>query len=342
MESSAGKRKIITAVILVISLIVTGTLGYMLIEGDDFLNSLYMTIITVSTVGFGEIHKFSAPGKIFTIFIIILSISIYAYSITIITNYFLEGQLAVLIKGYRAIKQRNMENHVIICGYGRNGQQACLELDSHGQPYLVIDQNHDLVLKHMGKEAQFIEGDATLDETLKKAHVEKARALITTLPIDADNLYVVLTARSLNPSLKIISRASDESSEKKLKIAGANSVVMPEKVGGTHMAILVARPDVLEFVEHLSIHGEDPTKLVEITCMNLSPEVADKTFHEIGIRSKTGVNIIGFKSPEGSYLLNPSPGTPVSKGSKLFVLGTSEEIRKVKALLRSDGDDVKS
>lgn len=342
MEASGSKRKIITAVTLVISLIITGTLGYMLIEGDNFLNSLYMTIITVSTVGFGEIHKFSAPGKIFTIFIIILSISIYAYSITIITNYFLEGQLAVLIKGYRANKQRNMENHVIICGYGRNGQQACRELDSHGQPYLVIDQSHDLVVKHMDHEAQFIEGDATLDETLRKANVEKARALITTLPIDADNLYVVLTARSLNPLLKIISRASDESSEKKLKIAGANSVVMPEKVGGAHMAILVARPDVLEFLEHLSVHGVDPTNLAEITCMDLGSQIENKTFHEIGIRTKTGVNIIGFKSPEGNYLLNPSPDTPVSKGAKLFVLGTPEEIRKVKALLQSGGTDVKS
>jgi voltage-gated potassium channel len=250
----------------------------------------------------------------------------------------LEGQLAVLIKGYRLKKKRKMENHIIICGYGRNGQQAARELAAHNQPYIVIDQNRDLIIKNQEDKVVFIEGDATQDEILQKAFVEKARSVISTLPVDADNLYVVLTARSLNPNLKIISRASDTSSEKKLKIAGADSVIMPEKVGGAHMAILVARPDVMEFLDNLSIHSQHSTNLEEIECSDLHPELENKTIHEIGIRSKTGINIIGYRSPSGDYILNPSPKIPVNKGSKLFVLGTKEEVGKALKFLKSNVD----
>jgi len=258
----------------------------------------------------------------------------FAFSITIITNYFLEGQMLVLLRGYRSKIKRKMEDHIIICGYGRNGQQAARELDAHGRQYLVIDQSHDLIMKNLDKKKHFIEGDATLDEVLKKAFVEKARSLITTLPIDADNLYVVLTARSLNPTLKIISRASDESSEKKLKMAGANSVILPERLGGAHMATLVAKPDILEFLDHLSVHGHEATNLEEVTCIDLHPDVAGKSINEIGIRAKTGVNIIGFKTPEGNFILNPAPDTPVRQGSKLFVLATKEGIEKIVGILQ--------
>ena len=266
MENPAGKNKFITAFLLLFILLITGTTGYILIEGDSLLNSLYMTVITMSTVGFGEIHKLSEPGKIFTIILIIMSISIYAYSLTIITSFLMEGHIAFILRGYRSKSVKKMNNHIIICGYGRNGQQAVRELQAHGKPFVVIDQNHDTIVKNAENGPWFIEGDATRDEVLEKAQIKKARALITTLPIDADNLYVVLTARALNPDLKIISRASDESSEAKLKIAKADSVVMPEKVGGAHMASLVAQPDIIEFLEHLSIHRNDPTNLEEIEC----------------------------------------------------------------------------
>jgi voltage-gated potassium channel len=336
MNPAESRKRILFALIMLMFLIVVGTSGYMIIEKDDFLNSLYMTIITISTVGFREIHRLSDTGMVFTIILIILSISIYAFAITIITNYLIEGQLAVLIKGYRSKTKRKMENHVIICGYGRNGQQAARELAAHNQKYIIIDQNHDLIIKNLDRPARFLEGDATQEDLLKKAFIDKARALITTLPIDADNLYVVLTARSLNPDLIIISRASDESNEKKLKIAGANNIVMPEKVGGSHMATLVARPDVFEFLEHLSVHGEEPTNLEEVLCTQLKEENVGITITELGIRKFSGANIIGFKSPAGEFILNPSPGTKVIPGSKLFVLATSDQLKKMKELLQSN------
>jgi len=339
VERTQATEKIRAALILILTIIVVGISGYMIIEGDTFINALYMTIITVSTVGFGEIHTLSMTGKIFTIVLILSSFGTYAYAISIITSYFVEGQLRYIFKGYRRkINHKKMENHVIICGFGRNGQQAANELIAHSHPFLVVENKHDLIMGNLEKPFRFIEGDATQDETLKRAYIDNARALITTLPNDADNLYVVLTARSLNPSMTLISRASNESSERKLRMAGVNNVVMPEKIGGAHMATLVANPEIVEFLEHLSIHHETPTNLEEIDCENLPEKVTHKTIFEIDVRQKTGANIIGIKKPDGTFILNPLPDTKVLTGSKLFVLGTGEQIEMMKDIIRSGGE----
>jgi voltage-gated potassium channel len=334
LEHSNSNTRFLTAVSLICGLIIIGTVGYIVIEHANVLDSLYMTIITMSTVGFKEIHELSNAGKIFTILLIIMSISIYAYSITVITSFMLEGEISYFLLGYRSKIRRKMENHVIICGYGRNGQQAAKELEAYNQPYIVIDQSHDTFMKNMTKKSNFMEGDATSDEVLLKANINKARALITTLPVDADNLYVVLTARSLNPELFIISRSSDEKTEAKLKFAGVDNIVMPEKVGGAHMASLVTKPDVIEFLEHLSIHGDEPTNLEEVVCSYIPDSKPDKTINDLEIRQKTGANIIGYKTPKGKFILNPDPDTKVIPGSKFFVLGTKEQVEKMKELLQ--------
>ena len=335
MEQSS-KRKILTAIFILFAIFVLGVTGYMLIEGDNFLNALYMTVITISTVGFGEIHQLSVPGKIFTMFLIISSFGTYAYAISIITTHFVEGQLSDFFVGggRKKTKIKKMDNHIIICGYGRNGQQAAQELIAHKQAFIIIESDHDVIMHHLDEDFRFVEGDSTNDDILVKANVKTARALITTLPNDADNLFVALTARSLNPDMTIISRATNESSEKKLKVAGVDNVVMPERVGGAHMATLVAKPDIMEFLERLSVHGNAPTNLEEIVCSDLPETVLDKTIYEIGIRKKTGANIIGFKTLEGEFILNPSPDLKVSRGSKLFVLGTPEQIASMKEMIR--------
>lgn len=337
MEHSS-KKKILTAIIILGSIIVIGVSGYMLIEDDGFLNALYMTVITISTVGFGEIHQLSTAGKIFTIFLILSSFGTYAYAISIITTHFVEGQLSGFFRGAgkNKLKVRKMENHIIICGYGRNGQQAANELVAHKQAFVIIESSHDIIMEYLSEDFRFVEGDATNDDVLEKANILTAKALITTLPNDADNTYVALTARALNPELRIISRASNESSEKKLKVAGANSVIMPERVGGAHMATLVANPDIVEFLDRLSIHGEEPTNLEEILCNNESTNDSEITIREIGIRKKTGANIIGLKTPEGQFILNPSTEIKVTKGSKLFVLGTPEQIRNMKEVISEE------
>ncbi|MCK4638218.1 MAG: NAD-binding protein [Bacteroidales bacterium] len=336
MEKNTNRKRIIFAVVLLVIMLFTGITGYMLIDDYPFIDSLYMTIITVSSVGFGEVHGLSVAGKIFTSFLILFGLGTLAYVISIITSIIFEGQLNYFIRGYKKKSRRNkMENHVIICGYGRNGQQAVEELIAHKHSFVVIEESHELVLDNMDKNIRFIEGNATEDETLIKAGIKTAKALITTLPNDTDNLFVVLTARSLNKDMTIISRASSKSSEKKLKIAGVSNVVMPEKVGGAHMATLVTSPDVIEFLEHVSVRGDAPTNLVEIICSQLPKEHLNKSIYEIGVRKKTGANIIGFKTPDGEYIINPTPDTKVIPNSKLFVLGTPEQIIEMKEIFRA-------
>jgi len=318
---------------MIILIGVIGTSGYSQIEGLTIIDALYMTVITVSTVGFREVHELSDNGKLFTILLIVFSLGIFTYAITTLTSLIIEGQLMNIIKGYRIKKRYKMENHIIVVGYGRNGQQVVKELIAHDNKYVVIDNNVDVIGAQENKIIQMLSGDATNDDTLVRAGVKSAKAMITTLPLDADNLFVVLTARSLNQQLTIISRASNVSSEKKLRIAGVNNVVMPEKVGGAHMANLVARPDVIDFLDHLSIHGAAPTNLEEIVCSCIHENYLNKSIFEIGIRKKTGANIIGYKTTEGEFILNPDPETKVIKGSKLFVLGTHEQTNKMKELL---------
>jgi voltage-gated potassium channel len=329
-------RKIFYAIVLILIIIAIGITGYILLEGYSFLNATYMTVITIGTVGFREVQPLSDSGKIFTIVLIIISLGTFAYSLSVITSYLMDGDIRKFYRDYKTkTRVRKMKNHVILCGYGRNGKQAAARLKDHKLPFVVIDNVHDIVEKYSKREITFVEGDATVDETLINAGITSAKALITTLPIDADNMYVVLSAHSLNPMLKIISRATNESAEQKLLIAGADSVVIPESVGGSQMASLVINPDVLHFFNMIFIPGEDSPNLVEFTCKNLNPEFLNHTITDLKIRIKTGANIIGLKTADGKYIINPSPNTRLLPDSKLFVLGTPEQIEHMKLLLSS-------
>jgi voltage-gated potassium channel len=177
-----------------------------------------------------------------------------------------------------------------------------------------------------------LEGDATQDETLEKAGIARARAIITTLPEDADNVFIVLTARSLNERIVIISRASDDNSDKKLKKAGANNVIMPDKIGGAHMASLVLKPDVIEFIDYITGQGGPDINLEEITFESLPDHLQNKTIRDLEIRNKSGANIVGFKTDKGEFVINPSPDTQLIPNVKLFVLGTPEQIRRLKEI----------
>lgn len=308
----------------------------MVIENMRFLDSLYMTVITIATVGFNEIHPLSDIGKLFTIFLIITSMGVFVYAISIITTSIVDGEFKEYFKDYRVNSEiRKMENHVIVCGYGRNGKQAVQELIAHKKQYVVIEEKHDVIADAASTgNKYFIEGDATHDEVLLKAGIKNAKALICTFPFDADNLYVVLSARALNPKLSIISRATNDSSEAKLLIAGANSVVMPDKVGGSHMATLVLKPDVVEFLQNISVYETANANLEEITCEHIHESLSNKPIKELNIRGLSGANIIGYKNTDGNFFVNPSPDTIVTKGSKLFVLGTPDQIQQMKELFR--------
>ncbi len=336
MRYFSQRPELVKAGIYVLILMIIGTIGYMLIESYSLIDALYMTVITVSTVGFREVKPLSDPGKIFTIAIILSSLGVLAYFLSNLTQSLFKTQLSFFFGGnFKYLKQKKMENHIIVCGYGRNGSQVVHELTAFGEKIIVIDKDHELVVSKMAEPIQFIEGDSTEDQVLLQAGIDKARSLITTLPLDTDNLFVVLTARTLNPAINIISRASSESSEKKLRMAGVNSVVMPERVGGAHMATLVAQPDVMEFMEHLNIHGNSPVQLMEIMCSDLSKDLLNKSIKELELRKKTGANIIGYKTTDGEYILNPTSDTKLSPDSKIFVLGTKEQVKEMQKILSS-------
>jgi len=306
----------------------------MSIEHFSLLEAAYMTVITVATVGFKEVRPLTDDGKLFTIFLIIFSFGIFAYSLSTITSYFVEGRIKILFDNSRKTgKLKKMKDHTIVVGFGRNGQQTVHDLIDNHQKVVVIEKSRELIAAHENEKMKFVEGDATEDDILELAGIQKAKAIITTLPIDADNLYVVLTARSLRADLQIISRSSHESSVKKLMTAGASHVVMPEKVGGTYMASLVAKPDLAEFFHRLSIEGNEGVNLVELVCSELPNEFQNKTIHELSIRRLTGANIVGFKTPDGEYIINPGPGTVMLREAKLFVLGTPAQIENVKEII---------
>lgn len=326
-------KKLYIAIGLMLAVLIIGVAGYCLLENFTFLDSFFMTIITVATVGYREVNELDDSGKIFTSFLIIFSIGTFTYAISVITRYIIEGEFQTYFKHYKVNKEiQKLKNHVIVCGYGRNGKQACEQLASGNEVYVAIESNTDII-NSMRADGNilFIEGDATNDDVLAEAGLERAKALITALPSDAANVFVVLTARDKNPTLKIISRASDDASEHKLKRAGANNVIMPDKIGGTHMAALVTKPDVLEFIDHIT--GRINIRLEEILYSSLPDNMRNKSIRELEIRNKTGANIIGFKTAEGEYVINPPPETIMMQDAKLFVLGTSEQVMRFKEIL---------
>jgi voltage-gated potassium channel len=318
---------------LVFVILLLGVSGYMILSGYSFVDALYMTVITITTVGFGEVKPFTPQEKIFTVFLILTSITVFGYAVSTFSEYLVSGRLFEQFKHRKVEKQiKSLKAHTIVCGYGRNGKQAILKLNNYNKNLVVVEKDKDMIaaLDHEG--VLNIQGDATLDETLLKAGINTAANLITALPSDADNLFVVLTANQLNKKCKIISRASDESSYSKLKIAGANNVIMPDKLGGDHMASLVVTPDVIEFVDRLTIEGETTANLEEIAVHDLPKKYVNKTILDLDLRRETGCTVIGIRNPDKDYIINPEAETKLTLGSSLIVLGRPEQIIKLRQL----------
>jgi len=328
-----------SALILMVLIVVVGVLGYIYIEDYPFVDALYMTIITVATVGYGEVHKLSDPGKIFTIFLIVSSLGIFAYSVSNIAIYAVEGIFANYFRENKLKRMiKKMEDHVIVCGFGRNGREVALNLAEENQKFIIIEQKESVgnfITEHFPDYIYTI-GDATQEEVLLQAGVKKAKAIITTLPIDADNIYIILTAREFNPDIKIISRASEEHADGRLIRAGADKVIMPDKIGGQRMAKLVTQPDTIEFLEYIILQSGNEISLTEVPCENIDKCHLSKTIGELDVRKAIGINIIGIKTKEGSYIFNPTPDLRVKSTDKLFVLGTREQIENFKIFLNDN------
>lgn len=315
-------------VFLLIILITIGTAGFYFIEDWRFIDALYMTMITISTVGFAEVHELSDAGKIFTAILIVSSFGTFAFAISSITTYLVGGEYKKYFKEYKTSKKlKKMENHVIICGFGRVGKQVAEDLKSHGDYFIVLENDENVIAEYsFDSDIEFLKGDSTDDDALARANVKSAKAVITCLPKDAENLYVVLAAREMNPSILIVSRASNTSAVSKLKLAGATNVIMPDSIGGSHMASLIANPDVMEFLDIIRVQGNRGANIESISFDELPEKFRNKTIGELESNRITGVTIIGFKGTDGEYIINPSTEIQVVQGSKLFVLGNASQI----------------
>jgi len=315
--------------------IMIGTIGYMVLEQYNMLDAFYMSIVTISTVGFREVKPLSDGGKIFTSIYIISNLVLFALLVSTVAKYIFEGELNkiynTIMKGREVSKLRG---HIIVCGYGRNGRRAALELKNSRKKFLIIE-NDDHVLERFpdaGKTYNFFMGDATQDETLINAGIRRATTIITTLPSDSENVFITLTAREMNPDIKIISRASDEKVEKKLMRAGANHVVMPDALGGYHMAHIVTKPFIVEFVEMLSGFGSSEYMLDEISYLQIKHDFRDKTLAELDIRKNTGATVFGFKDATKGIIFNPDPKIKFSNDDILILLGKEDSIREFKRI----------
>ncbi|MDO8746536.1 MAG: potassium channel protein [Thermodesulfovibrionales bacterium] len=321
------RKRLIFALISITCVVIAGSAGYMLIEGWSCLDSLYMTIITIASVGYKEIHDLSPNGRIFTIVLIISGVGSVTYALTAIAKIVVEGEIQEIFGRKRLEKKiKELKNHYIVCGYGRMGRIICRELKEKDLKFVVIEKEPDTL--ESGEETLVIKGDATRDENLKEAGIEKAKGLISVLPTDAENLFVVLSARELNPKLFIVARAGEEGSEQKLLRAGADRVVSPYHIGGLRIAHTVLKPAVVDFIEFATKSGNIDLQMEEITVQNNS-KLAGLTLDECGIGRDLGIIVVAIKKASGDMKFNPTFRTAIKAGDTLIALG---EIPKLKTL----------
>ena len=327
------RSKLNTAVVLLILVLIIGVFGFKIISDFSWLDAVYMTVITVTTVGFGEVQPLDQESKLFTIILILTSVIIVGYALKIITEYIISKNDINELKQKKMQKKIDaLSDHVIICGYGRNGKQAANKLATHHRDFVVIEKDEQVTQKHKDTSTLFILGNANEDEVLVRAGINRACCLISALPNDSENVFVVLSARQMNPDIRIISRASQETTYSKLKLAGANNVILPDRIGGDHMASLVVVPDLLEFVDNLSIIGNQSINIEEVAVEQLYDTSKQKTILELDLCKKTGCNVIGYKDENGNYHINPEADQKLVPGSKVIVLGRPEQIQTLNSM----------
>ena len=320
-------RKIIIIAVTFLLLVLCGTFGYMYFESTGFWMGLYLTIITVFTVGYGDIVPIHPSGRIFTVFLVITSVSFVFYTFTKITETMIEGELRGLYKRRKMNKEiSRLRDHYIVCGFGRIGKEICKILKENHRPFLVIEKDED-ELKSL-EELQYmrLQGDASADEVLQTAGIERAKGLVSVVASDADNLYITLTARGLNPGLFIMARSSGGPGvQTKLKRAGATKVISPYSIGARRMAHLIVRPTVTDFID-LTMRAGELDLMMEELLVSATSHLNGKNLIESEIRKKYDVIVVAIKREDGAMLFNPKPDSVIMAGDILIVLGASDHI----------------
>ncbi|MBX4259497.1 potassium channel protein [Clostridium estertheticum] len=330
-----GYRKFNLVITILIALLLIGTLGYKFLLDVSIVDALYMTVITISTVGYTEVAIMDAKAKLFTIFLIFLSLSTVGYIFSSIVAYFLEGDLK------NAWRRRRMEvgiaklkDHYIICGGGETGGNAIKQFQKSNVPFVVIDKDEEIIKGLIENKIYAIQGDATEEEVLDKAQIKFAKGLISSLSTDADNVYTVLTAREMNSNLYIVSRAINKNANEKLIKAGANNTISPNEIGGSRMAALMLRPTVIAFLDIVTHDGELILDLEDVTICE-SSIIINMSLMEARIPEKTGLIVLAIKKDSNKKLVfNPSSNQVLEMGDTMVVLGTEEQVSKLKKIAK--------
>lgn len=333
METSG--RRLIFALLIILLANLVGVIGYQVIEGWNLTDSLFMTVITLATVGYGETHPLSPAGRIFTISLILLGVGGLTYGITAATAFVVEGSLTGII-GRKKMETdiKKLKDHIILCGLGETGRYVAEELLKVRVPFVIIDRVRDRI-KQFEKIGSilYIEGDATADETLLQAGIHEAKGLVTALPQDPDNLFVTLTARGLNPKLRIVAKLVEPQSRPKLVKAGADSIVCPDSIGGLRMASEMIRPTVVSFLDRMLRASGDAAR-VEEAKIPAGSKFINLTLSESRIYDKTGLVVIAV-ARDGNFELNPAPNTQLREGDGLIVCGSVEQLQRLRGLVVS-------
>jgi voltage-gated potassium channel len=325
-------RVIRLPLLALVLLLLGGTLGFHSIEGWSLSDSVYMTVITLATVGFGEVHPLSLSGKYFAIFLIIFGVAAVGWAVGNIFEVLLSPELRLNLWRKRMENTiRQLSGHYIICGYGRMGSEAVAVIRRRGHDCVVVDQNEEVVTKLRDSGVPAIVGDATEDRVLVAAGIERAKGLLSIVAKDSDNLLITLSAKVLNPAVLVVSRTTAEEHGDKILKAGADRVVSPYEIGGRRMAAALLQPAVVEFLD-VALHSEDIDIEMEQVQVGARSELGGKSLSESRIHDKTGTFIIAVKDPEGGFTKSPSASTVVLPGSTLVAIGTVPQLAELRKL----------
>jgi voltage-gated potassium channel len=331
--SSYGPRNLVKGLVMLLGVLTAGTMGYMIIEKWYFLDALYMTVITITTVGYGEIRTVSDIGRVFTIVLIFLGIGIVGYFLGIVAQTMVEFHMRAIV-GRRKLGRRikSIKNHYIICGYGRIGRIISEELMIHRVPLVVLDHDPESKESLDNQEIPYVIDDATSEEALMEVGIERAKGLVAVVSSDADNLFITMTARGLNPELYILARADEEQTQNKLLRAGANRVVQPYRIGGQKMAHTIVKPAVTDFLE-LTVHDKDIELELEELLVGEESRLNGITLADSGIRQDMNVIILAIRKADGEMTFNPSSLSRMEAGDTLIALGLSNDLRRLASML---------